>query len=267
MLLIVAVLGVKQLKDLIDYARKMNIEPLVEVNTEREMEIALDCGAKVIGINNRNLHTFQLDMNTTPRVLQVIQQHNKVLGKDVCVAALSGITTSDEVHEFQKHGVQCCLVGETLMKAENPQEKIKELFFSSSLTSDANQSSNRSKRLVKVCGMSEPSIVQQALQKGTNLIGLIFASSSKRKIKSIDNAKEIIQVVRKYGERDSHITQFSQLIANTDKSNWYLKFADFLNDVTLRRPLTVGVFQDQPIEEVNYLFSIFIDPFNLCFYL
>lgn len=82
-LLIVAVLGVKQLKDLIDYARKMNIEPLVEVNTEREMEIALDCGAKVIGINNRNLHTFQLDMNTTPRVLQVIQRHNKVLGKDV----------------------------------------------------------------------------------------------------------------------------------------------------------------------------------------
>jgi anthranilate synthase/indole-3-glycerol phosphate synthase/phosphoribosylanthranilate isomerase len=58
-LLIVAVLGVNQLKDLISYCRRLGIEPLVEVHMPKEVQIAVDCGAKVIGVNNRNLHNFQ----------------------------------------------------------------------------------------------------------------------------------------------------------------------------------------------------------------
>lgn len=73
----------------------------MEVHTDREMEIALDCGARVIGVNNRNLHSFQLDLKTTERILQVAQRRQKswrIGGSsepDLLIAALSGITSSE----------------------------------------------------------------------------------------------------------------------------------------------------------------------------
>lgn len=73
-LLIVAILEVDRLQRLIKRSREWGMEPLVEVNTLQEMEIALDAGAKVIGVNNRNLHTFQLDLGTTERVMEVAKQ-------------------------------------------------------------------------------------------------------------------------------------------------------------------------------------------------
>jgi anthranilate synthase / indole-3-glycerol phosphate synthase / phosphoribosylanthranilate isomerase len=62
---------VQQLRKLIEFCRLQGMEPLVEVHTDQEMEIALDVGARVIGVNNRNLHTFELDLGTTERVAQV----------------------------------------------------------------------------------------------------------------------------------------------------------------------------------------------------
>lgn len=105
-LLIVAVLGVDQLTDLIGFTRKQGMEPLVEVHTDREMEIALDCGARVIGVNNRNLHSFQLDLKTTERILQVAQRKQKswrIGGSsepDLLVAALSGITSAEVLLQY-----------------------------------------------------------------------------------------------------------------------------------------------------------------------
>ena len=97
-------LGVDQLTDLIGFSRKQGMEPLVEVHTDREMEIALDCGARVIGVNNRNLHSFQLDLKTTERILQVAQRKQKswrIDGSsepDLLIAALSGITSSEVLY-------------------------------------------------------------------------------------------------------------------------------------------------------------------------
>jgi hypothetical protein len=68
------ILQVQQLRRLIDFCRLQGLEPLVEVHTDQEMEIALDAGARVIGVNNRNLHTFELDLGTTERVAQVAQK-------------------------------------------------------------------------------------------------------------------------------------------------------------------------------------------------
>jgi indole-3-glycerol phosphate synthase len=116
-LLIVAVLGVNQLKDLIARARGLGMEPLVEVHTQQEMTIALDCGAKVIGVNNRNLHTFQLDLETTAKAISVAQARGvswRPQGHglpDIFIAALSGITSSDDVSLFRDLGVSCCLIG------------------------------------------------------------------------------------------------------------------------------------------------------------
>ncbi len=102
-LLIVAILGVEQLEDLIAFCREVGMEPLVEVHTDREMEIALDCDAKVIGVNNRNLHTFQLDLDTTGRIIKIAEKRglewrpNSGKKQDVAIAALSGITSREDV--------------------------------------------------------------------------------------------------------------------------------------------------------------------------
>lgn len=119
-LLIVAVLGVQQLQHLIAVCRRLSMEPLVEVHTQQEMEIALDCGARVIGVNNRNLHTFQLNLETTAQAVAIAARRKltwRPAGRDdppppLLIFALSGISSAEDVATFKDLGVACCLVGE-----------------------------------------------------------------------------------------------------------------------------------------------------------
>jgi anthranilate synthase / indole-3-glycerol phosphate synthase / phosphoribosylanthranilate isomerase len=150
------------------------MEPLVEVHTDREMEIA-----KVIGVNNRNLHTFKLDLDTTERAIGIAAKKGftwqlTASGElpDIMIAALSGITSSDDVALFRKAGVSCVLVGETLMKSSNPKQTIAELLGEVPAEGDA------SKRvLVKTCGVTSSSDAESALQAGASLIGSCLHTS------------------------------------------------------------------------------------------
>jgi hypothetical protein len=154
-------------------AHTPGMEPLVEVHTDREMEIALQAGAKVIGVNNRNLHTFKLDLDTTERAIGIAKKMGftwelKPGGPvpDIMIAALSGITSSDDVAIFRKAGVSCVLVGETLMKSTNPKQTIAELLGEVPAEGDG------SKRvLVKTCGVTSALDAEAALQAGANMIG------------------------------------------------------------------------------------------------
>eukprot|EP00466_Bigelowiella_natans_P001957 jgi/Bigna1/90354/estExt_fgenesh1_pg.C_680012 len=119
-LLIVTLLPLPKLKHFIDVCRCLGMEPLVEVAREEEVKTALEAGAKFIGINNRNLKTFHVDMDTTNRVAKLIPD-------DVQIAALSGIKTRDDVLKFKKAGASAVLVGETLMRSTDASVKIKEL--------------------------------------------------------------------------------------------------------------------------------------------
>lgn len=120
-LLIVAMLQADQLKNLYDYTLKLGMEPLVEVNNAKEMEVALGLGAKVIGVNNRNLHDFQVDMGTTSRLVEMVRE------RDVVLCALSGISNPKDVQTYKDEGVRAVLIGEALMRAENTSEFITEL--------------------------------------------------------------------------------------------------------------------------------------------
>ncbi|CAN0438787.1 unnamed protein product [Discosporangium mesarthrocarpum] len=99
-LLIVAILERSKLHDLIEASRELGMEPLVEVHTDEEMVLALEANAKVVGVNNRNLHTFELDLSTTERVaavaasLGVLWQGDE---RDVVLCALSGISAPGDV--------------------------------------------------------------------------------------------------------------------------------------------------------------------------
>eukprot|EP00952_Eustigmatos_sp_NYUAD-ZCMA_P002151 9635-Eustigmatos_ZCMA.PRE.1 len=90
------------------FSRDWGVEPLVEVNTLEEKEIALDAGARVIGVNNRNLHTFQLDLGTTERVMGVARKRGLSWDKehgDILIMALSGISSRADVQRYQDAGV------------------------------------------------------------------------------------------------------------------------------------------------------------------
>ena len=102
-LLIVAVLEPAELSALMAASRALGMEPLVEVNTEAEMEIAMAAGAKVVGVNNRNLHTFEVDMGTTGRIAKMLPA-----GSDIQLLALSGVATRGDAVDLQTVGACGC---------------------------------------------------------------------------------------------------------------------------------------------------------------
>ena len=113
-LLIVAVLEEAELTQLIACARTLGMEPLVEVNNDAETKIALRAGAKVIGVNNRNLHDFKVDASTTEAIMATNKQ--ELDAGDCMLCALSGIQNRVDVQRYQVLGVEMVLVGEALMR-------------------------------------------------------------------------------------------------------------------------------------------------------
>lgn len=120
-LLIVAMLSQERLQALYTFSQSLGMEPLVEVNNSAEMTRALEIGAKVIGVNNRNLHDFQVDMGTTSRLVEMVRE------RDVILCALSGISNSKDVEVYKEEGVRAVLIGEALMRASDTGTFIREL--------------------------------------------------------------------------------------------------------------------------------------------
>jgi len=120
-LLIVAALDDVKLMDLLHQAHELKMDVLMEVHDEAELERALATGARLIGINNRNLRTFETRLSTTIDMLDKIPD-------DRIVVTESGIHTAQDVQLMRDHNVHTFLVGEAFMKAEDPGEKLAELF-------------------------------------------------------------------------------------------------------------------------------------------
>lgn len=124
-LLIVKMLSEDELIRLIKYSRSLDIEPLIEVNTADELSTALKVGSKVIGVNNRNLKNFNVDLDTTTNVLSNISSEQR---KDLVFLALSGISTPSDVKTYVDQNIYGFLIGESLMrKGDKVGEFIKEL--------------------------------------------------------------------------------------------------------------------------------------------
>lgn len=119
-LLIVKMLDDDLLSRLYAYSKSIGMEPLIEVSDAAEMERALKLNAKVIGVNNRDLHSFHVDLNVTSSLVSQVP-------KDTILAALSGITSRTEVDKYVADGVKAILVGESLMRAKDVNEFIKTL--------------------------------------------------------------------------------------------------------------------------------------------
>lgn len=120
-LLIVSALEDAQMMELNRVAHKLGMDVLVEVHGGDELERALRLDNRLLGINNRNLHTFEVSLDNTYELLREIPDNRIVVTE-------SGIHTRDDVKAMCDHQVFSFLVGETFMRAENPGEKLKELF-------------------------------------------------------------------------------------------------------------------------------------------
>jgi indole-3-glycerol phosphate synthase len=120
LLLIAAILDPDKLQSLLDLSHHLHLSCLVEVHNEQEVEMALRSGAHIIGINNRDLSTFNVDMATTERLRRLIPQ-------DRIVVSESGIKTRKDMNILKSWGVDAVLVGETLVAAQDIASQMHEL--------------------------------------------------------------------------------------------------------------------------------------------
>ena len=121
-LLIVAVLTDEQMSTLYSLARDLGMDVLIEVHDEEELQRSLPLGADLVGINNRNLRTFETSLNTTIDLLSQIPKNRIVVTE-------SGIHSVDNIKLMRDHQVNAFLVGEAFMRADEPGTELKKLFF------------------------------------------------------------------------------------------------------------------------------------------
>ncbi|GAA5896695.1 bifunctional anthranilate synthase/indole-3-glycerol-phosphate synthase [Sporobolomyces salmoneus] len=267
-LLIVAMLSDSKLAELYDHSISRGMEPLVEVNNAEELERALKVGAKVIGVNNRNLHDFNVDMSTTSRIADVIKEKYPDRASEVILIALSGITGRQDVERYAAQGVSAVLVGESLMRAHDKGAFVRELLGSTTQSVSSTVSSlvqgaasavqsaastvtgsnafSTSAPLVKICGLKTPEAALTAADAGADLLGLIFVPGSKRHV-SLSQAREIITPVR--ARQQSSSLSSSSPSTSLDTSDWFSLQSSRLASHP-RKPLFVGVFQNPTLPQL-----------------
>lgn len=231
-LLIVKMLDEQTLTRLYRYSQSLGMEPLVEVNTAEEMSVAVKLGSKVIGVNNRNLTSFEVDLDTTSRLLNQVPE-------ETIVCALSGISGPKDVEAYQKNGVGAVLVGEALMRAKDTANFIRELLGCLAPVVKSSPGS----LLVKICGTRKPEAAAEAIKAGADLIGMILVPGRGRHVPYKD-AVAISKVVH-----ESRITTGS-VVSDRVGSQASDFFTNAASNISSHRPLLVGVFQNQTLEEV-----------------
>jgi indole-3-glycerol phosphate synthase len=118
-LLIVAILDDNKLKELLELSHKLGMKCLVEVHSEEELRRAIEIGTQLIGINNRDLSTFEVNLETTKRLMPLIPEGHIVVSE-------SGIESHEDILRLREWGVDAVLIGEALLRAEDVSAKLKE---------------------------------------------------------------------------------------------------------------------------------------------
>ena len=119
-LLICSILDEKEIAEYIKICDRLGISALVEAHNEIEIKTAINAGARIIGVNNRNLKDFTVDTDNSCRMRELVP-------KDIIFVSESGVTSSEDVALLREIGADAVLIGETLMRSEDKKEKLKEL--------------------------------------------------------------------------------------------------------------------------------------------
>ncbi|KHO00738.1 trifunctional tryptophan biosynthesis enzyme [Metarhizium album ARSEF 1941] len=233
-LLIVKMLETELLERLYKYSLSLGMEPLVEVQTAEEMEIAVKLGSKVVGVNNRNLESFEVDMGTTGRLRKMVPQNT-------VICALSGINSYKDVLACKNDGVKAILVGESIMRAPDATSFIAELCSGSK---PAMKKRQPRPLFVKVCGVRSLEAAKQAVESKADFVGIILVPGTKRCV-SHDSALAISKAVHASG--DNLADRKEEPISKSGATDFFAAAEDRLQSSRTR---LVGVFQNQPLSEI-----------------
>ncbi|KAI0430465.1 indole-3-glycerol phosphate synthase [Xylaria sp. FL1042] len=234
-LLIVKMLDEELLTRLYKYSVSLGMEPLVEVQTAEEMATAVKLGSKVIGVNNRNLESFEVDLSTTSRLRSLVPQ-------ETIICALSGINTHEDVIANHKDGVNAILVGEAIMRAPDASQFIEQL-CTGKVTA---QKSETESLLIKICGTRTQEAAVAAAEAGADLIGMILVPGRKRTV-SDEAARAISEAIHGFSRP---ATSFASTLSTNKATDFFASASQKISNPGRTRPLLVGVFLNQPLAKI-----------------
>ena len=176
-LLICACLDVPTLTKFRELADSLGLSSLVEAHDENEVQMAIDCGARIIGVNNRNLKDFTVDVQNSVRLRNLVQD-------DVIFVSESGLETPEDIQVLRDNNIGVALMGETFMRSPNKVEKLAYLYGPTYYTPK-----------VKMCGISNVETIPAIVDAKPDYMGLVFAPS-KRQV-TVEQAKILIEELHK----------------------------------------------------------------------
>ena len=176
-LLICACLDVPTLTKFRELADSLGLSSLVEAHDEHEVQMAIDCGARIIGVNNRNLKDFTVDVQNSVRLRNLVQD-------DVIFVSESGLETPEDIQVLRDNNIGVALMGETFMRSPNKVEKLAYLYGPTYYTPK-----------VKKCGISKVETISAVVESKPDYMGLVFAPS-KRQV-TVDQAKTLVEELHK----------------------------------------------------------------------
>ena len=176
-LLICACLDVPTLTKFRELADSLGLSSLVEAHDEQEVQMAIDCGARIIGVNNRNLKDFTVDVQNSVRLRNLVQD-------DVIFVSESGLETPEDIQVLRDNNIGVALMGETFMRSPNKVEKLAYLYGPTYYTPK-----------VKMCGISKVETIPAVVEAKPDYMGLVFASS-KRQV-TVEQAKTLVEALHK----------------------------------------------------------------------
>ena len=176
-LLICACLDVPTLTKFRELADSLGLSSLVEAHDEQEVQMAIDCGARIIGVNNRNLKDFTVDVQNSVRLRNLVQD-------DVIFVSESGLETPKDIQVLRDNNIGVALMGETFMRSPNKIEKLAYLYGPTYYTPK-----------VKMCGISKVETIPAVVEAKPDYMGLVFASS-KRQV-TVEQAKTLVEALHK----------------------------------------------------------------------
>ena len=176
-LLICACLDVPTLTKFRELADSLGLSSLVEAHDEHEVQMAIDCGARIIGVNNRNLKDFTVDVQNSVRLRNLVQD-------DVIFVSESGLETPEDIQVLRDNNIGVALMGETFMRSLNKVEKLAYLYGPTYYTPK-----------VKMCGISKVETIPAIIDAKPDYMGLVFAPS-KRQV-TVEQAKILVEELYK----------------------------------------------------------------------
>ena len=176
-LLICACLDVPTLTKFRELADSLGLSSLVEAHDKHEVQMAIDCGARIIGVNNRNLKDFTVDVQNSVRLRNLVQD-------DVIFVSESGLETPEDIQVLRDNNIGVALMGETFMRSPNKVEKLAYLYGPTYYTPK-----------VKMCGISKVETIPAIVDAKPDYIGLVFAPS-KRQV-TVEQAKILVEELHK----------------------------------------------------------------------